>query len=112
VPLHGWAAVNGAFDVATREVQAPLGEAETKLYGRILWNGNNGWADAAGKRDALHDLRELRAVGGLDKDRLLGYLVGRKGFEAVGRWECEREQRLMASVSICAARQLGALPAL
>ncbi|TFC22097.1 hypothetical protein E3O55_18950 [Cryobacterium sp. MDB1-18-2] len=85
VPLHGWAAANGAFNVATREVQAPLGAAEVKLYDRILWNGNNGWADAAGKRDALHDLRELRAMGLLDKDRLIGFMVSDKGFEAVAR---------------------------
>lgn len=63
VPLIGWAAANGAFNVATREVPTPLGEAETKLYERILWNGNKRWSDAAGKRDALHDLRELRALG-------------------------------------------------
>ncbi|MDY7542128.1 MULTISPECIES: hypothetical protein [unclassified Cryobacterium] len=85
VPLHGWAAASGAFNVATREVPAQLGEAEVKLYDRILWNRNNGWADAAGKRDALHDLRQLRAVGRLDKDGLIGFMVSRKGFEAVVR---------------------------
>jgi hypothetical protein len=52
---------------------------------RFLWNGNNGWADAAGKRDALHDLREFRVLGILDKDRLIGFMVSRKGLEAVAR---------------------------
>ena len=52
---------------------------------RILWNRNNGWADVAGKHDALHDLRELRARGMLDKDRLIGFVVSRKGFESVVR---------------------------
>ena len=47
--------------------------------------GNNGWADAAGKRNALHDLREVRALGKLDKDLLIGQLVSRKHYEAVVR---------------------------
>lgn len=85
VRMHGWAAANGALNVATREVPDSLGVAETELYERILWNGNNGWSDAAGKRDALHDLRELRAMGKLDKDLLIGYLVSRKHYEAVVR---------------------------
>ncbi|TFC48910.1 hypothetical protein [Cryobacterium shii] len=85
VRMHGWAAANGAFNVATREVPDSVGVAETKLYERILWNGNNGWADAAGKRDALRDLRELRVLGKLDKDLLIGYMVSREDYEAVVR---------------------------
>lgn len=85
VRLHGWAVANGALNVATLEVPAPLAPAETVLYERILWNGNNGWADAAGKRDALHDLRELRVMGKLDKDSLIGYMVSREDYEAVVR---------------------------
>lgn len=85
VRLHGWAVASGALNVATLEVPAPLAPAQAQLYERILWNGNNGWADAPGKRDALHDLRELRALGKLNKGLLIGYMVSRTYYDDVVR---------------------------
>jgi hypothetical protein len=52
-----------------------LSAAARELYDRIEFNGNNGWADAPGKRDAIRDLRELKAMGELDADLLHGYML-------------------------------------
>lgn len=78
-PLLTWAAKREAWDLRSEETMALNLSPETKkLYDRILWNGNNGWRDAPGKRDARRDLNELRDRGVLDKEQLLGYLVGEK----------------------------------
>lgn len=76
-PLHSWAAKRGAWNYHTGETMAlELAPDVEKLYQRIRWNGNNGWFDRAGKRDAVRDLRELKSMSALDKEQLLGYFIG------------------------------------
>jgi hypothetical protein len=76
--LHGWAAFAGAFNIKSKETMSPqLSAAALELYERIEFNGNNGWADTPGKRDAIRDLRELKAMGELNVDLLRGYMLTR-----------------------------------
>lgn len=76
--LSGWARHNRAVHLDTNQVLAPtLSPESLKLYKRIDWNGNNGWHDKPGKRDALRDLRQLRELDELDVDDLAGYMIGR-----------------------------------
>jgi hypothetical protein len=82
--LSGWARHNHAVHFDTREELAPALSADAlKLYEQIDWNGNNGWGDDYGKRDALRDLRHLREIGELDPDDLAGYMIGRHGNTAI-----------------------------
>lgn len=82
--LSGWARHNNAIDFDTKqELQPSLSTAAVELYRRIDWNGNNGWHDAPGKRDAIRDLRTLREIGELDTADLGGYMVGRHGNRAI-----------------------------
>jgi hypothetical protein len=82
--LSGWARHNHAVHFDTREELAPALSADAiKLYERIHWNGNNGWYDDYGKRDALRDLRRLREIGELDPDDLAGYMIGRHSNTAI-----------------------------
>jgi hypothetical protein len=84
--LHGWARFAGAFNLATHEVMsAKLDDTVQALYERIEWNGNNGWADGPGKRDALRDLVALATLGALDVDLLRGHMLPRTSTIAVGR---------------------------
>jgi hypothetical protein len=76
--LHGWAAFTGAFNIKSKETMSPqLSAAARELYERIEFNGNNGWADAPGKRDAIRDLRELKDKGERDVDLLRGCMLAR-----------------------------------
>ena len=76
--LHGWATFTGALNIKSKEAMSPkLSAAARELYERIEFNGNNGWADAPGKRDAIRDLRELKDMGELDVDLLRGYMLTR-----------------------------------
>lgn len=83
-PLRTWAAKRGAWNIHTGETMAlELAPKVEELYSRILWNGNNGWFDKPGQRDALRDLRELKDMGALDKEQLLGYLIGEKSHRSL-----------------------------
>lgn len=54
--LSGWARHRGAMHYDTKEILAPeVSEEALSLYAKIDWNGNNGWHDAPGKRDALRE---------------------------------------------------------
>lgn len=82
--LSGWARHNHAIHFDTKEELTPALSADAiKLYERIDWNGNNGWHDEYGKRDALRDLRTLREIGELDPNDLAGYMVGRHSNTAI-----------------------------
>lgn len=82
--LSGWARHNHAVQFDTKEELAPaLSTHAIKLYERIDWNGNNGWHDDYGKRDALRDLRTLREIGELDPHDLAGYMIGRHSNTAI-----------------------------
>jgi hypothetical protein len=82
--LSGWARHNHAVHFDTKEELAPALSADAiKLYERIDWNGNNGWHDEYGKRDALRDLRRLREIGELDPHDLAGYMIGRHSNTAI-----------------------------
>jgi hypothetical protein len=82
--LSGWARHNHAVHFDTKQTLEPsLSSDALELYGRIDWNGNNGWHDAPGKRDALHDLRKLREMGELDPADLGGYMIGRHSNRAI-----------------------------
>lgn len=82
--LSGWARHNHAVHFDTKEELTPALSADaTKLYERIDWNGNNGWHDDYGKRDALRDLRRLREIGELDPHDLAGYMIGRHSNTAI-----------------------------
>ncbi|MCJ1703460.1 hypothetical protein [Rathayibacter sp. VKM Ac-2926] len=75
---------NHAVHFDTKEELAPALSADAiKFYERIDWNGNNGWHDDYGKRDALRDLRRLREIGELDPDDLAGHMIGRHGNTAI-----------------------------
>lgn len=87
-PLEVWAARHDGYDVRTgRAMSLDISDHVIELYERIVWNGNNSWFDKAGQRDALRDLRELKARGELDKDELIGYLLGRKSLRALEQLE-------------------------
>lgn len=80
----GWARRNHAVHFDTKEKLAPALSADAiKFYERIHWNGNNGWHDDYGKRDALRNLRRLREIGEFDPDDLAGYTIGRHGNTAI-----------------------------
>lgn len=82
--LSGWARHNHAVHFDTKEELAPALSADAiKLYERIDRNGNNGWHDDYGKRDALRDLRRLREIGELDPNDLAGYMIGRHSNTAI-----------------------------
>ncbi|WP_147301838.1 hypothetical protein [Microbacterium sp. AG157] len=80
----GWARHNRALNFDTGEDLVPTRSAEAmELYERIAWNGNNGWRDDWGKRDAIRDMRKLRDMGELDVLDLAGYMIGRRGSRAI-----------------------------
>lgn len=82
--LSGWARHNHALHLDTGEELAPTLSAEAvELYERIHRNGNNGWHDSRGKRDALRDLRRLSEIGELDPPDLAGYMIGRQTNTAI-----------------------------
>ncbi len=82
--LSGWARHNHAVHFDTKEELVPKLSADAiKLYERIDRNGNNGWHDDYGKRDALRDLRKLREIGELDPNDLAGYMIGRHSNTAI-----------------------------
>jgi hypothetical protein len=82
--LSGWARHAGAVDFDEKQTMVPTITAEAlELYAAIDWNGNNSWRDAPGKRDALRDLRKLKAMGELDPLDLAGYMIGRHGEHAI-----------------------------
>ena len=82
--LAGWARHNHALDFDTGEELVPTRSAEAmELYERIAWNGNNGWRDDWGKRDAVSDMRKLREMGEFDALDLAGYMIGRRGSRAI-----------------------------
>lgn len=82
--LSGWARHNHAVHFDSKEVMAPaLSDDALELYRRIDWNGNNGWFDTAGRRDALRDLRRLKELGEYDGADLLGYLLGKHSNRAL-----------------------------
>lgn len=84
--LAGWAAFAGAYNVGTGKLMTPgLSDETLATYERLLWNGNNGWADARGKRQAVVDLDQLRERGELKRDLILGYMLQKKNHEAVAR---------------------------
>lgn len=84
--LSGWARHHRAVHFDTKQLLAPtLTPDALALYDRIDWNGNNGWRDHVGKRDALHDLDMLRATGELNPADLAGYLIGRQPADAIRR---------------------------
>lgn len=78
-PLDVWAARHDGFNVRTGEaMEVGISDDVRAIYERILWNGNNGWFDVPGKRDALRDLGNLKSQGLLNKDELIGYFLGQK----------------------------------
>lgn len=82
--LSGWARHNHAVHFDTKLTLEPsLSPEALELYGRIDWNGNNGWHDTPGKRDALRDLRKLRELGELDTADLGGFMIGQHGNRAI-----------------------------
>ena len=82
--LAGWARHNHALNFDTRQELAPaLSDGAMELYERIAWNGNNGWRDDWGKRDAISDMRKLRDMGEFDAVDLAGYMIGRWGSRAI-----------------------------
>jgi hypothetical protein len=86
--LRTWAAKRGAWDIRNGEsMELNLDPNVKALYDRILWNGNNSWRDAPGKRDALRDLHQLRELGALDKEELLGYLMDEKRSDSLEQLE-------------------------
>lgn len=87
-PLETWAAKRRAWNARTRATMSlDISPEITETYGRILWNGNNGWHDAPGKRDALRDLEALRDRNLLIKEQLIGYLLGEKSSSALDQLE-------------------------
>lgn len=82
--LSGWARHAGAVHFDEKQTMVPTITAEAlELYAVIDWNGNNSWGDAPGKRDALRDLRKLKAMGELEPVDLAGYMIGRHGDHAI-----------------------------
>lgn len=82
--LSGWARHNHAVHFDTREeLPQTLSADAIELYERIDWNGNNGWHDDHGQRDAPRDLRRLHEIGELDPDDLAGYMIGRHSNTAI-----------------------------
>lgn len=82
--LSGWARHNHAVRLDTEEELEPLLSADAlELYERIDWNGNNGWHDTPGKRDAVRDLRRLREINELELNDLAGYMIGRHSNTAI-----------------------------
>ena len=84
--LNGWAAFAGALNLTSKEyMSAEVSDEALALYKRIEWNGNNGWADEWGKRDAIRDLDELKRMGELDIGLLRGYMLSKKSHIAIDR---------------------------
>ena len=82
--LSGWARHNHAVHFDTKQaLESSLSPDAIELYERIDWNGNNGWHDAPGKRDAIRDLRKLRELGEFDAADLGGYMIGRHSNRAI-----------------------------
>ena len=82
--LAGWARHNHALNFDTREeLVTARSDAAMELYERIERNGNNGWHDDWGTRDAINDMRKLRDLGEFDVLDLAGYMIGRRGSRAI-----------------------------
>lgn len=76
-PLRVWAANVSALDLESGETLSPkpLTPEVVELLGRIDWNGNNGWMDAPGKRDAIRDLTKLKDFGALDAEVVVAAML-------------------------------------
>lgn len=71
--LAGWAAMVGAHDLITDDVQS-LDPRLVELITELAWHGNNGYGDKPGRRDALRVLDTMRKEGVFDRDFVLSAL--------------------------------------
>jgi len=86
--LAAWGRSVEAIDTSTGEaMREELPDNVRELYNAIAFNGNNGWFDAPGKRDALMDLTELQDLGALDAESLVAFMLPSKTVESINQLE-------------------------
>ncbi|TSD95285.1 hypothetical protein FOS14_18135 [Skermania sp. ID1734] len=75
-PVRGWASAVGAVDLLTGEITPPPAAELKDELDHLVFNGNNGYGDVYGKRDAKRSLGKLSASADYDPDFIVGYLAG------------------------------------
>lgn len=82
--LDGWAAATSAINLDTGEAAKAVPDAVQEDLDHLVFVGNNGYGDTAGKRDARRLLDTLRtSAPSIDGAFLAGYVIG-KGLSARG----------------------------
>ncbi len=76
-PLAGWAAEVGALDLTTGSVTPPVDHELQVQVDRIIDYGNNGWVRGFGADMTARIIHELRTLGLLDRDLVLGAATAR-----------------------------------
>lgn len=75
-PVRGWAAAVAAINLLTGEPTPPPDAEVKEELDHLVFNGNNGYGDQYGKRDALSILRGLAGRPDYDAAFIVGYLAG------------------------------------
>lgn len=75
LPLAGWAAWFGSWNLVADEPTPPLSPEFKKEVERLKFYGNNGFGDQFGKDRARSILRDLRTLEDFDRDVLLGAVL-------------------------------------